>query len=291
MVRTKETSGTGFTLLGLCSHPKLQKALFVAFLVSYLLTILGNTAVIRVCHLDPKLHMPMSQPGDPMKSISYGGCVVQLYVSLALGSAECVLLAVTSYDRYVPVRHPLHYASVMHPQLCYILASVAWLSGMATTLVQSTLTLQLPLCGHHLIDHFICEVPMLIRLACMESIYNKAELFVASVLFLLLPVSFIPGSYSLLTQVVLCITLAAGRRKANGTCSPHLLVVVIFYRAIIFMYLQPARSHSKDQGKFISLFDTMMMPMLNPLIYPLRNKEVKGTSRKALENVLGVNFT
>ncbi|XP_004647579.1 olfactory receptor 2G2-like [Octodon degus] len=296
----------GFLLMGFSDRPQLELVLFVVILLLYLTTLVGNASIILMSLLDAKLRTPMYfflshlsfldlcftssivpqllvNLGGADNSISYAGCVVQLYVSLALGSTECVLLAVMSYDRYVAVCRPLHYAAVMHPRLCHALASVAWLSGMATTLVQSTLTLQLPLCGHRIVDHFFCEVPVLIKLACVDTTFNEAELFVASVLFLLVPVSFILGSYGLIARAVLGIASAAGRRKAFGTCSSHLLVVVIFYGTIIFMYLQPAKSRSKDQGKFVSLFYTVVTPVLNPLIYTLRNKEVKA----ALKRILG----
>uniref|UniRef100_A0A8C2UH50 Olfactory receptor n=1 Tax=Chinchilla lanigera TaxID=34839 RepID=A0A8C2UH50_CHILA len=288
----------GFVLMGFSDRPQLEQVLFGVILLLYLTTLVGNTTIIVMTLSDAKLRTPMYfflshlsfldlcftssivpqllvNLGGADKSISYGGCVVQLYVSLALGSTECVLLAVMSYDRYVAVCRPLHYASVMHPRLC--------LSGVATTLVQSTLTLQLPLCGHCLVDHFFCEVPVLLKLACVDTTFNEAELFVASVLFLLVPVSFILGSYGLIARAVLSISSGEGRRKAFGTCSSHLLVVVIFYGTIIFMYLQPAKSRSKDQGKFVSLFYTVVTPVLNPLIYTLRNKEMK----MALKRVLG----
>ncbi|EHB16304.1 Olfactory receptor 2G2 [Heterocephalus glaber] len=239
MVRTKETSGTGFILLGFSSHLKLRKVLFVVVLILYLLTILGSTAIILASGLDPKFHMPMYyflshlsfldpsftssvipqllvNLGDSMKSIPYGGCVVRLYLSFTLQSTECVLLAVMSYDFHVAVCHPLHYVSVTHPQLCHILASVAWLSSMATTLA-----------------------------GLMDTTFNEAELFEARILLLLMPISLILGSYGHITQAVLGIMLAMGR-KAIGTCFSHLLVVVIFYGTIILMYLQPARSYSKD---------------------------------------------
>ncbi|XP_037679137.1 olfactory receptor 2G2-like [Choloepus didactylus] len=314
MRNTNESSLTGFILLGFSDHPRLQKALFVVILILYLLTILGNTIIILVSRLEPKLHMPMYfflshlsfldlcftssvipqllvNLWEPMKTITYGGCAVQLYVSHALGSTECVLLVVMSYDHYVAVCRPLHYTVLMHPHLCMILASMAWLSGVATTLVQSTLTLQLPFCGHHQVDHFICEVPVLIKLSCIDTTFNEAELFVASILFLIVPVSFILVSYGYIAQAVLQIKSTTGRQKAFGTCSSHLMVVLIFYGTIIFMYLQPAKSRSKDQGKFISLFYTVVTPMLNPLIYTLRNKEFKGVLKKVLGNILGVNFT
>ncbi|XP_007953011.1 olfactory receptor 2G2-like [Orycteropus afer afer] len=309
MRRINDSNLAGFVLLGFSDYPQLQKILFIVILILYLLTIFGNTAIILVSRLEPKLHTPMYfflshlsfldlcftssvipqllvNLWYPKKIITYGGCVVQLYVSLALGSTECVLLAVMSYDRYVAICHPLHYTVLIHPHLCMILASITWLSGVATTLVQSTLTLQLSFCGHHQVDHFFCEVPVLIRLACVDTTFNEAELFVASILFLILPVSFILVSYGYIVQAVLRIKSTSGRQKAFGTCSSHIMVVFIFYGTIIFIYLQPAKSRSKDQGKFVSLFYTVVTPVLNPLIYTLRNKEVKGALKKFLRKIL-----
>ncbi|XP_064340690.1 olfactory receptor 2G2-like [Camelus dromedarius] len=302
---TNDSTFSGFILVGFSDRPQLELVLFGVIMSLYLMTLLGNAAIILVSLLDSKLHNPMYfflshlslldlcftssiipqllvNLGGPDKSIMYGGCVVQLYVSLALGSTECVLLAVMSYDRYVAVCRPLHYAFVMHPRLCHILASMAWLSGLATTLIQSTLTLQLPFCGHRHVDHFFCEVPVLIKLACVDTTFNQAELFVASVLFLVVPLSLILISYRHITQAVLKIKSAIGRRKAFGTCSSHLTVVIVFYGTIIFMYLQPVKRRSKDQGKSVSLFYTVVTPILNPLIYTLRNKEVKAALKKIL---------
>ncbi|XP_029797764.1 olfactory receptor 2G2-like [Suricata suricatta] len=299
----------GFILVGFSDRPQLELILFGVILFLYLMTLLGNATIILVSLLDSKLHTPMYfflshlsfldlcftssiipqllvNLGSSDKSITYGGCVVQLYVSLALGSTECVLLAVMAYDRYVAVCRPLHYAFAMRPGLCHALASVAWLSGVATTLIQSTLTLKLPFCGHHQVDHFFCEVPVLIKLACVETTFNQVELFVASVLFLVVPLSFILISYWHIARAVLKIKSAIGQHKVFGTCSSHLMVVIIFYGTIIFMYLQPAKSRSKDQGKFVSLFYTVVTPILNPLIYTLRNKEVRLALRKVLGRTL-----
>ncbi|XP_043769901.1 olfactory receptor 2G2-like [Cervus elaphus] len=306
---TNESRLRGFILVGFSDRPQLELILFGVILFLYFMTLLGNSTIILVSLLDSKLHYPMyfflshlsfldlcfTSSIIPQllvnlwssdKSVTYGGCVVQLYVSLALGSTECVLLAVMSYDRYVAVCRPLHYAFVMHPRVCNILASMAWLSGVTTTLIQSTLTLQLPFCGNRKVDHFFCEVPVLIKLACVDTTFNQAELFVASVLFLVVPLSLILMSYGNIAQAVLKIKSAIGRRKAFRTCSSHLLVVIIFYGTIIFMYLQPAKSRSKDQGKFVSLFYTVVTPMLNPLIYTLRNKEVKAALKKILGKTL-----
>ncbi|XP_020007425.1 olfactory receptor 2G2-like [Castor canadensis] len=306
---TNDSAFPGFVLVGFSDRPHLELVLFGLILILYLMTLFGNTAIILVSLMDAKLHTPMYfflshlsfldlcftssiipqllvNLWGPDKSITYGGCVVQLYVSLALGSTECVLLAMMSYDRYVAVCRPLHYTVLMHPRLCTTLASMAWLSGVATTLVQSTLTMQLPFCGHRQVDHFFCEVPVLIKLACVDTTFNEAELFVASVLFLVLPLSLILVSYGYIAHVVLRIKSSTGRQKAFGTCSSHLTVVIIFYGTIIFMYLQPAKSLYKDQGKFVSLFYTVVTPILNPLIYTLRNKEMKA----ALKKILGENY-
>ena len=306
---TNDSRLLGFILVGFSDQPQLELILFGVILFLYFMTLLGNSTIILVSLLDSKLHNPMYfflshlsfldlcftssivpqllvNLGSSDKSITYGGCVVQLYVSLALGSTECVLLAVMSYDRYVAVCRPLHYAFVMHPQVCSILASMAWLSGVTTTLIQSTFTLQLPFCGNRKVDHFFCEVPVLIKLACVDTTFNQAELFVASVLFLVVPLSLILMSYGNIAQAVLKIKSAIGRRKAFRTCSSHLMVVIIFYGTIIFMYLQPAKSRSKDQGKFVSLFYTVVTPMLNPLIYTLRNKEVKAALKKFMGKTL-----
>lgn len=306
---TNDSKLLGFILVGFSDQPQLELILFGVILFLYFMTLLGNSTIILVSLLDSKLHNPMYfflshlsfldlcftssivpqllvNLGSSDKSITYGGCVVQLYVSLALGSTECVLLAVMSYDRYVAVCRPLHYSFVMHPRVCSILASMAWLSGVTTTLVQSTLTLQLPFCGNRKVDHFFCEVPVLIKLACVDTTFNQAELFVASVLFLVVPLSLIMMSYENIAQAVLKIKSAIGRRKAFRTCSSHLMVVIIFYGTIIFMYLQPAKSRSKDQGKFVSLFYTVVTPMLNPLIYTLRNKEVKTALKKFMGKTL-----
>ncbi|KAM5126130.1 olfactory receptor 2G3 [Callospermophilus lateralis] len=303
------SSPTGFILLGFSAHPRLEAVLFVFVLFFYLLTLLGNFTIMAVSYLDPALHTPMyfflsnlslldvcfttslaSQTlvnlRGPAKTITYGGCVVQLYVSLALGSTECILLAVMALDRYEPVCRPLHYVVIMSPRVCQQLASTSWLSGLANSLIHATFTLQLPLCGNSRLDHFICEVPALLKLACVDTTVNELVLFLVSILFLVIPPMLILISYGFITRAVLRIRSSEARYKAFSTCSSHLTVVVIFYGTIIYMYLQPSDSYAQDQGKFISLFYTMLTPTLNPLIYTLRNKDVKGALRKLLSGKL-----
>ena len=195
MEESNSSSEKGFLLLGFSDQPQLERILFVIILLFYILNLLGNTAIILVSYLDPKLHTPMyfflrnlscvdicfTTSVAPQllvtmnkkdKNMSYGGCMGQLYVATGLGSSECILLAVMAYDRYAAVCRPLHYTTIVHPQLCASLASTAWLSGLITSLIQCSLTVQLPLCGHRKLDHIFCEVPVLIKLACVAVINN-----------------------------------------------------------------------------------------------------------------------
>ncbi|KAG8511095.1 Olfactory receptor 2B2 [Galemys pyrenaicus] len=308
MNRVNESTPQEFILLGFSDRPWLELPLFVVFLVSYILTIFGNLAIIVVSRLDSKLHTPMyffltnlsvldlcyttsTVPQmlvnicSTRKVISYGGCVAQLFIFLALGSTECLLLAVMSFDRFVAICRPLHYSVIMHQRLCLQLSAASWISGFSNSVLQSTLTLQMPLCGHKEVDHFFCEVPALLKLSCADTTANEAELFFISVLFLLIPLTLILISYAFIARAVLRIKSAEGRRKAFGTCGSHLVVVSLFYGTAIYMYLQPPSPASKDRGKMVSLFYGIITPMLNPLIYTLRNKDVKGAFKRLMTGV------
>ncbi|XP_004717808.2 olfactory receptor 2G3-like [Echinops telfairi] len=303
MKLSNESLGGAFVLVGFSDQPQLEKFLFIVVLISYLLTLVGNTAIILVSSLDPMLQTPMYffltnlsfvdlcfttsivpqllwNLHGPEKTITAIGCAIQLYVSLALGSTECVLLAVMAYDRYAAVCRPLHYATVMHPRLCQALAGVAWLSGLGNTLIQGTITLRLPLCGNRRIYHFICEVPAMIKLACVDIHANEVQLFMASLVLLLLPLALILVSYGYIAQAVMRIRSMQAWRKALGTCGSHLLVVSLFYGTITAVYIQPNSSYAHSQGKFITLLYTVVTPTLNPLIYTLRNKDVQGALRR-----------
>ncbi|XP_006894080.1 PREDICTED: olfactory receptor 2C3-like [Elephantulus edwardii] len=292
-----------FLLLGFSARPSLEPVLFALVSVFYVVSIVGNSIIILVSCMDVHLHTPMYffhtnlsfldisfitsivpqllvNLWGPQKTISYGGCVVQFYISHWLGATECDLLAVMSYDRYAAICRPLHYTVIMHPQLCAGLAFTSWLGGLTTSLVGSTLTMLLPLCGNNHIDHFFCEMPLIMQLACVDTSLNEIEMYVASFIFVVLPLGLILVSYGHIARAVLKIKSAEGRRKAFNTCSSHVAVVSLFYGSIIFMYLQPAKSNSHEQGKFIALFYTVVTPMLNQLIYTLRNKDVKRALRR-----------
>lgn len=305
MEQNNETSGGDFILLGFSDQPQLEVILFVLVLISYLLTLLGNTAIILVSCLDCRLHTPMyffltnlssldlcfttsivpqllwNRKG-PAKTITPVGCAIQLYVSLSLGSSECVLLTIMAFDRYVAVCRPLNYTSIMHPSFCKALAGVAWLSGVGNTLIQGTITLRLPRCGHRHLHHFFCEVPAMVKLACVDIQANEVQLFVATLVLLLLPVALILVSYGFIVQAVMKIKSVQAWRKALGTCGSHLLVVFLFFGPSSAIYIQPKRSYGRSQGKFLTLFYTVVTPTLNPLIYTLRNKDVKGALRRLL---------
>ncbi|XP_007431373.1 olfactory receptor 2G3-like [Python bivittatus] len=297
-----------FILLGVADRPRLEMFLFVFVLACYLMTLLGNTTIIVVSRLDPHLHTPMyfflsnlsfldlcftTSLGPQMlvnfwrkrKTISYGACVAELYISLSLGGTECILLAVMAYDRYAAICHPLRYTTMMSHSLCFTMAAVSWVSGFSSSVIQTVMTLRLPLCRRNRVDHFFCEVPAFLKLACADTSLNEAVLFSAGVVFLLAPMGLIIISYGYIVAAVLRICSAEGRRKAFNTCASHLLVVSLFYGTAIFSYLQPPSNYSRDRGKMISLFYTFVTPMLNPLIYTLRNKEV----HKALRRVMKKN--
>ncbi|XP_045656561.1 putative olfactory receptor 2B8 [Ursus americanus] len=305
MEQKNGSSFTGFILLGFSDRPQLELVLFVVLLIFYLFTLLGNTTIIALSHLDPHLQTPMyfflsnlsfldlcyTTSIVPQllvhlrgtdKSISFGGCVAQLFISLGLGCTECILLGVMAFDRYAAICRPLHYTVVMHPRLCALMASASWVIGFANSLLQTVLTFLVPLCGRNKIDHFLCEVPPLLKLACVDTTANESELFFVGVFILLIPVALITVSYGRIVRAVLRIKSSAGQRKAFGTCGSHIMVVSLFYGTAIYAYLQPSNNYSQDQGKFVSLFYTIVTPMVNPVIYTMRNKDVMGAMKKVL---------
>ncbi|XP_049620994.1 olfactory receptor 2W3-like [Suncus etruscus] len=300
---TNQSCQNQFILLGFSDRPWLEHILFGFVLIFYLVTLVGNIIIILVSRLDPSLHTPMyffltnlslldlcfttsSIPqllfnlGGPDKTISSTGCAIQLFMFLGLGGTECLLLAVMAYDRFTAICKPLHYSVIMHPQLCWQLVSVAWGMGLLNSLVMSPVTMMLPRCGRCRVKHFLCEMPALIKIACVDTAAVEGTVFILSVIIVLVPLSLILVSYSYIAQAVLKIKSAAGRKKAFNTCGSHLTVVALFYGNIIYMYMQPGNNSSQDQGKFLTLFYNLVTPMLNPLIYTLRNKDVKEAMKK-----------
>lgn len=300
-----------FILLGLSSDWATQVALFVLFSVTYLLTLLGNVLIVLLIRLDSRLHTPMyffltnlslvdvsyATSIVPQmlvhflaehKGIPYVSCAAQLFLSLGLGGIEFVLLAVMAYDRYAAVCDPLRYSVIMHGGLCARLAITSWVSGSVNSLVQTTITFQLPMCTNKYIDHISCELLAVVRLACVDTSSNEVAIMVSSIVLLMTPFCLVLLSYIRIISTILKIQSTEGRKKAFHTCASHLSVVVLCYGMAIFTYIQPNPSPSVLQEKLISVFYAILMPVLNPMIYSLRNKEVKGAWQKLLGQLSGL---
>ncbi|XP_008825880.1 olfactory receptor 2J3-like [Nannospalax galili] len=305
MEKSNASSEDAFILLGFSKWPHLEVVLFVVILIFYLLTLTGNLFIIVLSRLDSHLHTPMyfflsnlsaldlcyttsSVPQllvnlwGPEKTISYTGCMLQLYFVLALGTTECILLVVMSYDRYVAVCKPLHYPVLMNPRFSHLLAAASWVSGFTDSALHSFLTFWVPLCGHRRLHHFFCEVPALLQISCADTRVNKMILMVTSSIFVLIPLILIFTSYGAIAQAVVRMQSTTGLQKAFGTCGAHLMVVCLFFLPAMCIYLQPPTENSQDRGKFIALFYTVVTPSLNPLIYTLRNKDVRGAVRRLM---------
>ena len=292
-----------FIFLGLSRDLQTQILLFILFLIIYLLTVLGNLLIIILIFMDFRLHTPMylflrnlsfadlcfSTSIVPQvlvhflvnrKTISFGGCVAQIFVFLLVGCTECALLAVMSYDRYVAVCKPLHYSTVMTQQVCLQLALASWASGTIVSLVDTTFTFQLPYRGQNIINHYFCEPPALLKVASADTYSTEMAIFAMGVVILLAPVSLILVSYWNIISTVIQMQSKEGRLKVFSTCGSHLIVVVLFYGSAIFAYMRPNSKIMNERDKMISVFYSMVTPMLNPVIYSLRNKDVKGALRR-----------
>ena len=304
MGRDNLTWVSEFVLLGLSGDRQTQAGLFVLFGAAYLLTLLGNGLILVLVQLDSRLQLPMyfflgnlsivdicyTSSGVPQmlayflleKTISSARCGTQHFFSLALGGAEFLLLAAMGYDRYVAVCDPLRYAAVMGPRLCAGLAGVSWLVGLANSAVETAVTVRLPTCGRHVLNHVACETLALVRLACVDVTLNQAVILASSVVVLLVPCCLVTLSYARIVAAVLRIRSSGGRRKAFGTCTSHLTVVSMSYGMALVTYMQPRSTASAEQDKVVVLFYAVVTPMLNPLIYSLRNKEIKAALTQVL---------
>ncbi|XP_049716223.1 olfactory receptor 2T33-like [Elephas maximus indicus] len=306
MVNANGTTGINFILLGLFNHTQIHLFLFAMVLMIFITSLMGNTLMIILIHVDPQLHMSMyfllsqlsfmdmmlvstivpKMTADYLmdtRSISPTGCGVQIFLLLTLGGSEFFLLTAMSYDRYVAICHPLRYPILMSQKLCLLMTSGSSLLGGIDGLMQAGATLSVPYCHSREINHFFCEAPSLVRLACADTTIFEFFMYVCCILMLLIPLSLILASYSLILAAVLCMQSAGAQKKAFKTCSSHLVVVGLFYGTIMFIYMRPKSNSSEDHDKVVSAFCTIFTPVLNPLIYSVRNKEVKGALRRWLE--------
>lgn len=215
-------------------------------------------------------------------TISFLGCMAQLYFFMSLACTECVLLAAMAYDRYVAICWPLHYPVMMTTEFCVQLTISSWLSGFTVSLAKVYFISQVSFCGNNILNHFFCDVSPILKLACMDSSMAEMVDFVLAIIILVFPLSATVLSYAFIVSAILHIPSATGQRKAFSTCASHLMVVVIFYTAVIFMYVRPRTIASFNSNKLISAIYAVFTPMLNPIIYCLRNKEVKNAIRKTM---------
>ncbi|XP_031200265.1 olfactory receptor 10G7 [Mastomys coucha] len=288
---------TTFFLSGIPHAPALDTMLFVTFLVIYILTVLGNFLILMVIRVDSHLHTPMyyfltnlsfidmwfstvTVPKMLMTlvsteggAISFHSCVAQLYCFHFLGSTECFLYTVMSYDRYLAISYPLRYSSMMSGRVCVLLAAGTWLTGSLHSAVQTTLTFRLPYCGPNQIQHYFCDAPPILKLACADTSANEMVIFVnigvvASGCFLLISLSYVSIVCSILR-----IRTSEGRHRAFQTCASHCIVVLCFFGPGLFIYLRPGSRDAVDG--VVAVFYTVLTPLLNPVVYTLRNKEVK----------------
>ncbi|XP_055988222.1 olfactory receptor 2W1-like [Sorex fumeus] len=299
------SSTPDFILLGFSEWPQLERIISVVVPIFYVVILVGNTMIILVSHLDPKLHMPMYfflsnlsfldlcftntvipqmlvNMWGPEKSISHLSCMLQAAIALDLGATECLLLAMMAYDRYAAVCQPLHYVVIMHPKLCHRMVLVAWLTTACCDVLICTLTLRMPRCGHQVVDNFFCEILDLIKTACVYSKVLEVLFLSLTVVFLLAPLTVILTSYGAITRAVMRIKAATRWRNLLNTCDSHLTVVTLFYGTLISMYMRPQNNSAQYEGKFIALVYMILIPSLNPLIYSLRNKDVKNAVKKIL---------
>ncbi|KAM8970979.1 olfactory receptor 5B2-like [Sarcophilus harrisii] len=295
-----------FVLLGLTEVPELQVPLFIMFTFIYLITLVGNLGIVVLISWDSRLYTPMyfflcnlslvdfgySSAITPKvmaglltgrKVITYNGCAAQLFFFGAFVTTESYLLASMAYDRHAAVCKPLHYTTTMTSRICAFLASGASIYGFLASSIITGNTFSLSFCRSNVIHHFFCDIPPLLVLSCSDIHIIELVIFILGSFNAFFTILVIFTSYLLIFIAILKIHSAEGRQKAFSTCASHLTAVSIFYGTIIFMYLQPSSSHSMDSDKVWSVFYTMVIPMLNPLVYSLRNKEIKNAFRKVVK--------
>uniref|UniRef100_F6R4T6 Olfactory receptor n=2 Tax=Ornithorhynchus anatinus TaxID=9258 RepID=F6R4T6_ORNAN len=280
---------------------------FLTFFMIYLVTLIGNLGLITVIKADAQLHTPMyyfighlafldlcySSAVLPKildnllaqnETISFNGCAAQMYFLIVPASSECYLLAAMAYDRYVAICNPLLYSFIMSQGVCYLLVAGSYLVGFISATTQTYLTFRLSFCGSSVINHFVCDVPPLLALSCSATYVNEFVLFIFAIFLGVVTSSEILVSYICILCAILRIQSAKGRQKAFSTCATHLCSVVLFYGTSTFIYTRSASDYSLGQDKVISVFYTVVIPMLNPMIYSLRNQEVK----RALKRIISI---
>ncbi|KAM8813999.1 olfactory receptor 9I1-like [Rhynchonycteris naso] len=302
MTNNNLTTVTYFILMGFTDYPRLQILLFLVFLNFYLVTILGNVGMIILIQLDAQLHTPMyfflsqlslldacytsvitpqilATLATGKTVITYGQCAAQFFFFTICAGTECFLLAVMAYDRYVAVSNPLLYTVAMNPRICWRLVLGAYVCGMSGAILRTTCTFTLSFCDNNQIDFFFCDLPPLLKLACSDTT-NTETVILAFGNVILANTLVILISYLFIIKAILRVKTSGGRAKSFSTCASHLTSVTLYFGTLVFMYMRSGSDKSLDEDKVVSVFYTVVIPMLNPLIYSLRNKDVKAAFKK-----------
>ncbi|KAM6160847.1 olfactory receptor 5D18-like [Erethizon dorsatum] len=309
LVLQTNKSGAVFTLLGFSDYPKLQVPLFLIFMGIYSITVVGNIGMIVTIKINPKLHTPMyfflshlsfvdfcysSIIAPKMlanliardRSISFSGCIAQYFFFCTFVVTEGFLLAAMAYDRFVAICNPLLYTVTLSQKLCAMLVVGSYSWGVACSLTLTCSTLQLSFYDFNIIDHFFCELSSLLSLSCSDTSINQLLLFIFAIFTAIGTLLIILLSYLFIVVTILKMHSASSRRKAFSTCASHLTAITIFYGTILFLYCVPNSKNSRHTVKVASVFYTVVIPMLNPLVYSLRNKDVKDTVCKFINTKL-----
>ncbi|XP_047638949.1 LOW QUALITY PROTEIN: olfactory receptor 10J1-like [Phacochoerus africanus] len=305
MKRENHTLTTEFSLQGFSSFQEHQLTLFVVFLALYILTLAGNIVIVTIIHIDHYLHTPMyfflsmlstsetiytlvilprmlASLVGVSQSISMAGCATQMFLFVTFGITNCFLLTAMGYDRYVAICNPLRYTVMMNKRVCVQLVGGACSIGLIVAMTQVSAVFRLPFCTTK-VAHFFCDIRPVMKLSCIDTTVNEILTLIISVLVLVVPMALVFISYVLIISTILKIASAEGRQKAFATCASHLTVVVVHYGCASIAYLKPKSENTMDQDQLISVTYTVITPLLNPVVYTLRNKEVKD----ALLRVIG----
>uniref|UniRef100_A0A8C0ACM0 Olfactory receptor n=1 Tax=Bos mutus grunniens TaxID=30521 RepID=A0A8C0ACM0_BOSMU len=300
-IKNYSSSTADFILLGISSNPHLQKPLFAVFLVMYLITLVGNGLIILAIHSDSRLHTPMYfflsnlsfmdicfttviVPNmlvnllSETKFISY--CLTQMYFFVACAITDSFLLAAMALDRYMAICHPLRYTTTMNPRCCLQLVTASWLVSHLHSLTHTILMARLSFCGPNIIHHFFCDVQPLLMLSCSDTSLNELLAFTEGSFVIMSPFIFITVSYVYITRAVLRVPSGRGRYKVFSTCGSHLTVVALYYGTAISVYIRPSSTYSVTKDRVVTVIYTVVIPMLNPFIYSLRNRDMKQALRK-----------
>ena len=303
MMRGNQSHITEFLLLGLTSDPKQQVWLFASFLAMYLVNVGGNSVIIAAIRGDAHLHTAMYfflsnlslvdicfttvivpqtllNMLTQRKAILFAQCLAQMYFFVAFGITDSFLLAAMALDRYVAICHPLRYTTTMNPRCCLQLVTASWLVSHLHSLTHTILMARLSFCGPNVIHHFFCDVQPLLMLSCSDTSLNELLAFTEGSFVIMSPFIFITVSYVYITRAVLRVPSGRGRYKVFSTCGSHLTVVALYYGTAISVYIRPSSTYSVTKDRVVTVIYTVVIPMLNPFIYSLRNRDMKQALRK-----------